>query len=147
MNKLQRITDYLSAHGLNQAATLDAWIEEGTFEPRAKNEGTGYTILTMAYKAIVSIERYAHSAHLLAAMVAIWMQEQGEEFDDSMVGFSADKTDDELFDIELEFMLSEDVQIVRDPNGPLTFMGEQYRIESAPVWVAEDFTLDADIAN
>ncbi len=145
MNKLQKITQYLTSAGLANGCKLDAWIEEGEIQPSAKKLGTGVKILSMSYRGVISVEQYAGSADFLAAMVAIWMQENATVFDDSNVMFDADKRDDELFDIELQFNLVDDVEMVQDDNGNLTFNGQSYSIESAPYWVAEEIDVDADI--
>lgn len=150
MVKLQQLTEFLLNLNLVAAEQIDSWVENPRMVPRGKVVSEGQLVLfTQTYDAIFAIERYPHkrhSAELLFAHVSAWLIENDSER--AQLGLSNPQTDvdvldDKTADIELTIAFEEDITAVLDEDGPISYMGGQYKLAD----VAIDYVNEADMAS
>ncbi|MCZ0751142.1 phage tail protein [Aeromonas enteropelogenes] len=125
-------------------AQLDSWMESGTIELSPKGQGPGGTIVGYAsYTAVFSIEELPFRQfppQLLLAAVATWVQEHDATRDEQGLDdptYTVTPIDERLADMELSLPFREPLSVIADPDGPLQWLGQTWRIAPYDVWAAE----------
>lgn len=157
-NKLQRLVTHLidanyKGRKLAHAGQFDSWIEGGRIEPSCKQiNGTGLLAARFYYSGVISINPCNAPAELISTYVSFWLMNNAQRDDSNDVEFSSDMNDDSSIELELTIeRFSEDIELIENENGAfeLMFQGELKRFDfgQPSLWIAEEFTLDGQIAN
>lgn len=135
MKQLAAITAFITSLNLVAAEQVDGWVENPQIVPVATSKGVGGLILyRQTYTAVLVIERYPHKRHpaeLIFAHVTAWLiDNDGERFDEEAAKITTDVDilDDETADITISIDFVEEVGIVADPAGPITYGGKRWRL-------------------
>lgn len=151
--KLQAITQFLQSRDYIKANKLNSWSEDPKVLSATKNNGNSLTISRHEYTAVISIEHYSGSAEQLMADISTWLLDNDKErwnndLDDPTIEIDQPTGSiQSRVDVELFIPFLEEVNIVPDPNGDISFRGDTWRLETQaePLWVAEEFELTAEI--
>lgn len=157
-NKLQRLVSYLidatyKGRKLAHAGQFDSWIEGGRIEPASKQiNGAGLLAARFYYSGVISINPCSAPAELISTYVSFWLMNNAQREDSNDVEFSSDMNDDNSIELELTIdRFVEDIELVESATGAfeLMFQGELKRFDfgQQSLWIAEEFTLDGQIAN
>ncbi|WP_299594330.1 phage tail protein [uncultured Microbulbifer sp.] len=153
LEKLRAITAHLLAANLVSSEQLDSWMESGELETASKNLGNGVRICRLRYDAVISIERFAQPAELLFALVTAWVQDNDpERFTLGLPepDIEIDVINKRMADVEIKIPFSENVDLVPDANGAITYLGQQWSVavvgadEADQVAVGDDETAPTD---
>jgi len=152
LSKLQRLTAHLidanyQGHKLALSGEFDSWIEGGRIESASKKvNGTGLIAARFAYSGVISINPCSAPAELIAAYVSFWLQENGGDYDSGKVEFSVDLLDDNTAEVELTIeTFAEDIELIESDTGPFELGGKKYDFGEQSLWIAESFTLAAEV--
>jgi hypothetical protein len=153
-SKLQKLVKHLIdftylGKKLALPAQFDAWIEGGKITPASKRiSGNGLIAARFSYSGVISINPCAAPVELLSAAVSFYLQEHAEKYDSLDVEFSSDINDDHSCDVELTIELfNEDIALIENPSGAFELGGKRYDFGQSSLWVAETFTLTAQVDN
>lgn len=144
MQKLSGLAKHLESLPGISRDRMEAFADLGKLCPTGKDLGHGLEIGRFRYDAVISIERCpAALATLLLSVLLIWLAENDPDRDllglgDADVDVTLEDEQTVFVQITVEF--DESLSIVKDPAGPITWEGEQWRVDDVPVDVAE--TLD-----
>lgn len=150
--KLQHLTRYL-IESLDTSVLdnkIDAWQENAKIILNGEDRGNGgICIARWQYNAVISIEGYPHhllDPRYLLSAVACWLSEYDsertdKELDDPIINI--DVLDNETVDVSIEFTLSEDIEMIPDEAGLIRYQGTRYRVQSAPIDIAEEALINA----
>ena len=152
--KLQHLTRYL-IESLKTSVLdnkIDAWQENITLIVNGEDCGNGgIRIARWKYNSVISIESYPQNLldprYLLSA-VACWISEHDHQRTDyglSHPSISIDYLDDATVDVSIELELFEDIEMIPDDNGILSYIGQRYRVENAHIYIAEEFEICASM--
>jgi len=151
-SKLQKLTEFLidakyQGHKLAHAQQFDSWIEGGRIETAStKVNGNGLIAARFYYSGVISINPCNAPAQLIAIWISFWLQKNGGNYDSSDVEFSSDINDDNSFDIELTIeQFFEEVELIEKENGPFVLNNKAYDLGEQSLWIAEQFTLNAEV--
>ncbi|MBD1582794.1 phage tail protein [Pseudoalteromonas sp. S16_S37] len=135
-------------HLLALPEQFDCWIEGGRIEPSSKTvNGNGLLAARFYYSGVISINPCAAPAALICAFASFWLQNNGGRNDSKDIEFSADVNDDSSNEVELTItQLCEDIELIQTNNGPFELNGIRYDFGEQSIWIAELFTLGADIS-
>lgn len=144
MKQLQLLTAFLINLDLFAPEQLDSWVENPTLTPsgKATTEG-GYIIYRQQYDAVITIERYAHAAQpveLIFSHLTAWLMDNDNARSDNRnasINTEVDVLDEQTADIIISIGFYEDVEIVPDVDGPITFNGETFRLAESIIDYAE----------
>ncbi|WHI46798.1 phage tail protein [Microbulbifer sp. VAAF005] len=134
--KLQEITAHLLAANLVPQEKFESWMEEGRIETASKNLGNGIRISRTEYDAVIVLEEYSGDAALVLALVTTWLMENdSSRFDNGMPEPQIEVTpiDDKSVDVEITIRFFENVDLVPDDNGPISYQGQRYAIATVPI--------------
>jgi len=149
--KLQQLTEFLLA-SLNpaiKANDIDAWQERGTLVLSGSDNGNGsFQVAKWKHSAVIAIEKFPHrkiDPYNLLAMVSAFLLDSGWSRDEH------DLEDPEL-DIEviskdnatilIEVMLIDDIDLIADEQGPITFNGQRFSVSLASIDIAESVNVN-----
>ncbi len=136
LQKLQAFTAFLLAQNLVGNNRLDSWTENAKLVPAAKNKGQGYLICRLEYDAVISLERFAGDEALLMVLVCAWLHDHDDSRDDDGLpapDIDIDILDNQCTDIELSIRFREDIDLIPDEDGPVTFNGQRWVVSTVPV--------------
>lgn len=136
----------LSAHLLTLPGItrdqMEAFADQGKLSLTGKDLGTGLELGRFRYDAVISIDRCPSSiAELLLSFLVVWLaMHDVERFELDLADPDVDVSlsDDNTVDVEISVEFDESLVIVPDPEGPLAFKGQQWRVDDAGVNVAEN---------
>jgi hypothetical protein len=151
-SKLQQLTKYLidaryQGHKLAHASQFDSWIEGGRIETAGtKVNGNGLIAARFYYSGVISINPCNAPSALIGAFVSCWIQANGGKYDSDEAEFSSDTNDDNSFDIELTIeQFYEEIELIEKENGPFVLNNTAYDFGEQSLWIAEQFTLNAEV--
>ncbi|NRB23820.1 phage tail protein [Shewanella sp.] len=155
--QLQLITEFLltSLGSVIKANDIDAWQEHGTLILTGDDLGLqGFSLAKWKHSAVISIERFPHrklNPYSLLAMVAAYLIDNGGERDTFQLAdpeLDIDVISKDHAQVLIQLELIDNIEVIPDANGSILFNGQQYRIDLAPVNVAETIdtvvTIDSD---
>jgi 23S rRNA-/tRNA-specific pseudouridylate synthase len=145
--KLQQLGEYLlkSLKPVIKTNNIDAWQESGTLIINGEDRGeNGYQVAKWKHTGVIAIENFPQqriNAYNLLAMVAAFLIEHDSERDvyqlsDPEIDIDEITSDNATVLIELE--LIDDIEIIPDPQGPIFFDGQRYKVDIAPINLAEN---------
>lgn len=142
MRKLSALSVYLLALPGIIRDQMTAFVDQGKLSLIGKDLGEGFEIGRFRYDAVISIDRCpAELAELLLSFLVVWLGENDKERDemglvdpDVDISFS----DDNTVDVEISVEFDEALVIVPDPEGPVSFKGQMWRVDDAGIDVAEN---------
>ena len=153
-SKLQKLVKHLidaeyQGRKLALPDQFSAWIEGGKISPSSKRLNNGGLIAArFSYSGVISINPCAAPVELLCAMVSFYLQENADRNDSIDVEFSNDINDDNSNDVELTIELfSEDIELIESQTGPFKLNDKQYDFGESSLWIAETFTLSANVVS
>ncbi|MCX2834463.1 phage tail protein [Microbulbifer thermotolerans] len=136
LEKLKGITAHLLDANLVAAEQLDSWMENGQLETASKSLGNGLRVCRQSYDAVIQIERYAGDPALLFALVTTWLMEHDSERVDLELpepDVDIDVIDERVADVEITIRFTEDVDLVEDGSGPISYRGKRWAVAPVPV--------------
>ena len=148
--QLQQICEYLLANmqPIVKANDIDAWQTDGELLIDGSDLGNdGYLAAKWKHKATISIERFPHrkiNPYNLLGMIAAFLidcdwDRDTYELSDPDLDIEAISKDNSIVLIELELL--DDIELTPDPNGPIPFRGNRYRVALVPI----DFADSAEV--
>jgi len=148
LEKLRAITAHLLAANLVSAEQLDSWMESGELETASKNLGNGgIRICRLKYDAVIYIERYTKAPELLMVLVSTWVMDHDPERYSLELGepkMDIDVINERMADVEIKIPFYENVDLVVDGNGPVSFNGQQWQIASTEIDAADQVAVGDD---
>ena len=121
---------------------MESYADQGKLIPEGLDLGHGLQVGRFRYEAVISIDNCpASSADLLLATLSIWLGVYDPEREDKGLGepdVDVSLLDDQTVFVELSVSFDEPIVVVPDPNGPLEYDGRKWRVDDAPVYVAEN---------
>lgn len=154
--QLQLISEFLLASlgSTIKANDIDAWQEHGTLVISAEDKGLqGFMLAKWKHTAVISIERFPHrklNPYSLLAMVAAYLIDNGADRDTYQLAdpeFDIDVISKDHAQVLIQLELMDDIEVIPDANGAIAFNNQQYRIDIAPVNVAETIDTVVTIAS
>ncbi|SCY46057.1 phage tail protein [Desulfoluna spongiiphila] len=141
MKKLSALTSHmLTLSGITRDQ-VEAFTDQGRLISDGKDLGYGLQVGRFKYDAVISIDRCrAEIAEQLLSSLLIWLDANDPERDVlELAEPDVDVTplDDQTVGVEIVVAFDEPLVIVPDPEGPLAYEGEQWRVGDAGVTVAE----------
>lgn len=142
MRMLQALTRHLIERAGLRRERMGSFVDEGELDLLAGEDlGHGVTLGRMKYTGTISIENFRGDAHLLSLIVMGWLNDNDPNRE--MNGCSQPEMDvednfDESFEVQIAVQFDEPLQMVPDPDGPITFNGQNWRVAEVPIDVAED---------
>ncbi|MCP3945182.1 MAG: phage tail protein [Desulfobacteraceae bacterium] len=140
MKKLSALARHLLSLPGVKRDNVEAFADLGKLSLCATDLGQGFEIGKFRYDAIFSIERFpADQANRLLAVLAVWIAENDPERDllnlnDPDVDVTLE--DEQTVFVEISIKFEESLSIVPDPDGPITWEGQQWRVDDVPIDVA-----------
>ncbi|WP_226648146.1 phage tail protein [Microbulbifer variabilis] len=134
--KLQAITAHLLSANLVAETKLDAWMENGRLASASKNLGNGIRVSRAEYDAVILLEEYRGDSALLFALVTTWLMEHDKDRDKYQLAepeIEVTPIDKNLVDVEITIRFLENVDLVPDDNGPITYQGQRYAVAVVPI--------------
>ena len=139
VRKLIALTQFIEEQNLVDENQIDSWMEDGKLVPSSKNHGAGLTICRFQYDAVFSIECFSGDPALLMAMVSTWLMDFDPEREhEELPPPNIDVTvlDRDRSDVEFAIQFREDINIVEDELGPITFNNLSWRLDDVETDVA-----------
>ncbi len=139
MRKLIALTAALKAAGAADDS-VHSFMDRGVTIPSGKDLGNGVELGILKYDAVIQIDNYPDDAYLLLAFVEAWLQENDPDRENQ--GLADPEIDVDLnnkgdADVQFGIEFEESLQIVPDPDGPITYQGQPYKVADVPIDVAE----------
>jgi hypothetical protein len=144
MQKLKSLSTFLMGKAYTAINQFDSWAEDTKLHPLFKDDGEGLTLFEMEYTAVFVWTDFNFNLNRpeeLFANVLVWLHsndsdrvERGLDHPD----FDVDVKDDTVADVELKLSFIERVGAVPDPDGAIEINGENYRLDTVPVWIATE---------
>ncbi|MGB3222533.1 MAG: phage tail protein [Desulforhopalus sp.] len=142
MEKLKLLAGHLESLPGITRDQMEAFADLGKLVPTGKDLGQGLEVGRFKYDAVVSIERCpARIASLLLSSLLIWLAENDPDRDLSeLTDPDIDITleDEQTVFVQITVEFDEPLFIVADPDGPISYDGQKWRVDMVPVDVAED---------
>lgn len=145
--KLQQLGEHLltSLKPVIKTNNIDAWQESGTLIINGEDRGeNGYQVAKWKHTGVIAIENFPHrriAAYSLLAMVAAFLIEHDSERDlyqlnDPEIDIDEISSDNATVIIDVE--LIDNIELIPDVNGPVFFNNARYKVNSAPINIAEN---------
>ncbi|WP_299940130.1 phage tail protein [uncultured Microbulbifer sp.] len=134
--KLQAITAHLIGANLVAKPKLDSWMENVRLAPASKSLGNGIRVSRAEYDAVILLEEYKGDSDLVFALVTTWLMEHdSDRYHYKLAEPEIDVTpiDKDTVDVEITIRFLENVDLVRDDNGPITYRGQRYTVAVVPI--------------
>lgn len=152
MSQLKELTDFLIANMPKRAMQgFDSQMDEITFIPAQRDNGLGqYRLAIIRYSAVLTWERYPYREYdpkILMALFMSWLtqDERGllEEtgIDSELPEFDIETIDQETAIMVVTLPMSEELNMVPDPQGVIPFDGERWRLAEPEIWTADEVTI------
>lgn len=152
ITKLEHLTQYMIEHikGAVLDNKIDAWQENASIEVNGEDRGNGgYIIADWRYRAVISVEAFPHGqmdARNILALVACWLSDYDSDRKDHDLAdpeMAIDVIDWQTADLAIELEMLEQVEMVPDENGLISYRGKQYHVQPVDIWTATE----AEITN
>lgn len=145
--KLQLLGEHLlnSLKPIVKTNNIDAWQERGNLIINGEDKGeNGYQVAKWKHTGVIAIENFPHRkipAYSLLAMVAAFLIEHDEDRDiyqlnDPEIDIDEVSADNATVIIDIE--LIDNIEIIPDPQGPIFFNNQRYKVALAPINFAQD---------
>jgi hypothetical protein len=127
------------------ASKLDAEMSEIELLLTPKHMGRGMNIAYQRYMAEFYFDRFPFKKYdpaVLFANVAAWLMDNDDEREQQL-GELKDPDieviieDENSAEVLIQVRFEEPIKVVEDSEGPIYWMGKQWRIEEYEIWVAE----------
>ncbi|HIF9333356.1 TPA: phage tail protein [Photobacterium damselae] len=156
MTKLEHLTQYLQNSLKNKVLSnkIEAVQDTGTICPDGEDRGNGgFIVAQWRYNASIIIEEYPHNIidpKVLLALVACWLTEfdsarNYDELGDPEV--DVEVLDHEKADVVIEIELIEPIEMIPDEDGDIVYRGINYRVQTVPVYVADEMEVNNDFSD
>ena len=148
MSQLEELTNFIIANMPKRAMQdFNSEMDEITFIPAQRDNGLGqYRIAIIRYNAVLTWERYPYREYdprILMALLMAWTTEDErgllEEtgIDSERPDFDINIADQETAIMVITLPMSEELNLVPDPKGPIPFDGQRWRLADPDIWIAE----------
>lgn len=140
MRKLQSLVLGLMKMGVPREK-IKAFADKGYLIPVFRDLGNGYLIAVFKYDGVIDLENFNLSPFELLAWLNCWLAENDknrEALELTSPEINATLNDDWTSDVEITVEFEEDVQIVPDENGPIPYLGRNWKVADVPIDVATD---------
>ena len=120
---------------------MEAFADLGRLTATGQDLGKGFEIGRFKYDAVIDIHRCpAKIASLLLAFLLVWLTEHDPDRERN--GLDAPEVDVTLEDEQTVFVqitveFKESIYIVQDEDGPISWNGENWRVDDVPIDVAQ----------
>lgn len=151
--KLQQMTDFLmiSLKGAIKANDIDAWQENGTLMLNGQDLGDGIKIARWKSQAVITIENFPSkriNPYNVLAFLSVFLSEfdqEREQFGLNDPEIDIDEISSDNTTIIIEMDVIDDLELIPDPEGPITYFGEKYLLAPIENFVAEN--VDVELVN
>lgn len=160
--KLKALHAHVVSQNFVDENQIQSWAEDATATPRARERGTGLHVCRFQYTGVVTLDGFAGSEDLLLAALTTWVMDndpdrEGDNLEPPQIDLII--RDDALADVDISLEFIEDITIVPDANGPISYRGQQWALGQPDIFVAQSGALndipsrdagrpnDADYAN
>lgn len=152
MTLLDSLTEFVKSNMPKRAMEgFDSLMDEVRFEPAARDLGAGqYRLSIMQYTVTLEWARFpfrVYDPQIAMALVQVWyMTEGAKAMDNINMDWELPEIDVELREDETAVVLitgslSEPMDLLEDPDGPIPFDGRRWSLAKSSVWVAEQLTM------
>lgn len=141
MRLLSALSRHLEALPGISRDRMEAFADLGKLTATGQDLGKGFEIGQFRYDAVIDIHRCpAKIASLLLAFLLVWLAENDPDRERN--GLDAPEVDVTIEDEQTVFVqitveFKESIFIVQDEDGPISWSGEQWRVDDVPIDVAE----------
>lgn len=154
--KLQQLGEHLlnSLKPIITTNNIDAWQERGTLIINGEDRGeNGYQVAKWKHTGVIAIENFPHrriAAYSLLAMVAAFLIDHDHEREtyqlaDPEIDIDEISSDNATVIIDVE--LIDNIELIPDATGPVFFNGQRYKVDIAPINVAETVNVNVQQQN
>lgn len=137
LEKLKALHAAIEANRLIMPERFDSWMEDGRMVPANKNLGADQLLICrLEYDAVLSFEGFTGDPATLMAVVCIWLVDNDYARQDDKLpapDIDVDMIDDARADVEVRIRFREDVELVKDDNGPLALNGQTWSLTTATI--------------
>ena len=141
MKLLQGLSAHLLTKSRLKRENFHALADKGELFLSGKDLGNGIELARFKYDGVIQIERYPGDAFEIMAQVMGWLSDNDQEREHLELAepeINIDLNDRKTADIELVVEFDEPIQLIPDPEGSITAYGQQWRVDSVPIDIAED---------
>lgn len=138
--KLKALHAHLVAQNFVDENLVQSWAEDATATPRAREKGNGLHVCRFQYTGVVTLDAFSGSEDLLLAVLTTWVMDNDTNRDrDDLEPPQIDLTirDDSTADVDISLVFIEDITIVPDAAGPITYRGQQWALGKPDIFTAE----------
>ena len=142
--KLEALTKFLLEKKFVSADDFDSWMQNGVLQFSGKNLGDGLLLFRLNYNAYFSIEEYTGEADLLCVHFVTWLMDNDPCRDEDNLpepSIDVDVNEHGVVDIEVSINFIEDVEIVEDPDGDITFNGKTWSLGEVEISVVDEISI------
>lgn len=149
-SQLDQLRDFVMANlpdwaCKNRSTLFKPFAAEQTMLSVKKDLGLGQQIGIVKYEAVLSWERFPFSRMdpiNVYALVSVWLEEHSDPLRDQLELKNEPETDIELLDDDnaifaISVEVAEIVSLIEDPKGMIPYRGKRWRVDSVPIWTAE----------
>jgi hypothetical protein len=145
--KLQLLGEHLlkSLSPIIKTNNIDAWQENGTLILSGEDRGEGgYQVAKWKHTGVIAIENFPHrriAAYSLLAMVAAFLIEHDSDRDNYQLAdpeIDIDEISSDNATVIIDVELIDNIELIPDDDGPVFFNGTRYKVDIAPVNLAEN---------
>ena len=145
ITKLKALHAHVVAQNFVDENLVQSWAEDATATPHARERGTGLHVCRFRYTAVVTLDAFSGSPDLLLAVLTTWVMDNDPNRDsDDLEPPQVDLTirDDTTTDVDISLVFIEDIAIVPDASGPITYRGQQWSLGEPNIFIAESGALN-----
>jgi len=143
--KLKALHGHLVQQNFVDQNLINSWAEDATATPRAREKGTGLHVCRFQYTGVVTLDGFAGCEDLLLAVLTTWVMDNDPNRDgDHLEPPQVDLTirDDGIADVDISVVFIEDITIVPDAAGPISYRGQQWALGQPEIFTAESGALN-----
>ena len=146
MQKLINFSQYMKDACLVKDEHFDSWAENIELAPAEKHTVDGLLIGHVRYTAVISLEHSQAHAILMMALIMVWLKDHDRDRADEGLPnpqLNVDITDSarNISDIEIELDFKDEIILVKDAEGLISYLGENYGLGEFDLWTATTTTV------
>jgi len=152
MTLLDSLTEFVKSNMPKRAMEgFESLMDEVRFVPAQRDLGAGqYRLSIMQYTVTLEWARFPfriYDPHIAMALVQVWYMTEGAKamgdinMDWELPEIDVELRGDETAIVLITGTLSEPMDLLEDPDGPIPFDERRWRLEKSSVWVAEQATM------
>ncbi|BFM20505.1 phage tail protein [Gilvimarinus japonicus] len=143
--KLKALHAHLVAQNFVDENLVQSWAEDATATPRAREKGNGLHVCRFEYTGVVTLDGFSGSEDLLLAVLTTWVMDndpdrEGDNLEPPQIDLII--RDDGIADVDISLVFIEDITIVPDASGPVTYRGQQWSLGQPDIFTAESGALN-----